>query len=239
MATQYFLPAYYITEFGEWVQVFVPVEGMSFPMTPAIKPSDEWKNYDQHIFVDGLNYLSGIKLNATSKKEHFLHEKDMELVMKSGKKSLDERFCKNSLIHIVIKSFGGKLWDIFQSKLKKIFLDLNHKADRECPAYIINITTDAGESDDSLLLRLAMWYKKLGSKVFVVSNDKYRTAACDLDSIISYIEYDGMSEVRRQHPATSISEYDRYIGKLIYINFRSMCRTKSCKIRITISFNTV
>ncbi|QTF49053.1 hypothetical protein qu_158 [Acanthamoeba polyphaga mimivirus] len=149
-----------------------------------------------HLVVDFLNLVGEITrsqedlgfMNLEKRVlDHQLGSKiEVVRIMENIKVFFDSALPVGSKVLLVTKRFGDKqIWNCFKQSFREILVNPFEPCNQEYELYVAQKSQRFDkEHDDRLTVRLALMLKSEGKRVFVVSNDKYRSMAThwDLDS---------------------------------------------------------
>nr|WBF71094.1 hypothetical protein [Megavirus caiporensis] len=147
-----------------------------------------------HVVVDGLNFFASL-LSTTTKdqnqekmgymtvdrnvqKHQFECQVEMKRAFETMVKFFDVAVPFGSQIHVVVKRFGSKkIWSAFKTLFASMLMS-DSQTNHTYQLFIAKCEdrTD-GEADDRLTMRLAIELSKSRKRVFIVSNDNYRSMA--------------------------------------------------------------
>lgn len=156
------------------------------PFVPSVRPIDN----NIEVFVDGLNFMSNVMKTLSTNQSSLgymdvdrkvsTHQFDslVEIgrALDNAKQFFDLIVPAGSKINLSFKKFGtNEIWAGFQKIFKEKFFD-NKDVKHIYDYYVakpVNIYDT--ECDDRLTVRLALKAWRENKKVFVISNDKYRS----------------------------------------------------------------
>ncbi|UFX99897.1 hypothetical protein QKC54_gp0133 [Megavirus baoshan] len=183
----------------------VEIESQTFVATTTFQPTNDTpQSYEPihveqvdnniHVVVDGLNFFASL-LSTTTKdqnqekmgymtvdrsvqKHQFECRVEMKRTLETMIKFFDIAVPFGSHIHVVVKRFGSKkIWSAFKTMFASMLMSDN-PTNHTYQLFIAKCeySTD-GEADDRLTMRLAVELRKSQNRVFIVSNDNYRSMA--------------------------------------------------------------
>ncbi|AEQ32434.1 hypothetical protein [Megavirus chiliensis] len=195
-----------VVEIIESMQLeFVEMESQNFVATTTFQPTNEIPQpYEPihieqvdnniHVVVDGLNFFASL-LSTTTKdqnqekmgymtvdrsvqKHQFECHVEMKRTIETMIKFFDMAVPFGSHIHVVVKRFGSKkIWSAFKTLFASMLMS-DSSTNHIYQLFIAKCEDRAdGEADDRLTMRLAVELSKSQNRVFIVSNDNYRSMA--------------------------------------------------------------
>lgn len=189
--------------------------------------------FTTHVVVDSLNFIFGVLGLSMRKPELFGHmlldrtnsknilhgwdRTDMICAMTILKKFVTHVFPASTCVHFVTKKLPAPKWSLFKECYDDVFSsDLAGKY-KFIPYVALHSDPSDSECDDRLTVRLAIELITRGERVFLLTNDKYRSLVEHWFNSCTYVL------AGQNHSLSCSREMLQYVDQLNRIGFHVGC----------------